>query len=157
GFFTASPAVRLLRQPLVRLRGDGLAAGVGKELASIDQELLAYHAGSTIPHYLVFLGYGGLLVVFAVARPRGRAEEPDAVGWCFPAVFGLLLLMAYVLLPNDLGPDHGGFLKTRLAPLPALVWLGCLKEPLGWPRLVVRVVAVLLLAVNLTLVTRTIS
>src|SRR5262249_44835136 len=121
-----------------------------------DEELLAHHAGSAVPAYLVFLGYGALLVALAVARRRGRAEEPDAVGRGFPPVFGLLPLCAYVLVPNDLRAGQGGFLKTRLAPLPALVWLACLREPAGWPRHVVRVVTALLLGVNLTCVTRTV-
>jgi hypothetical protein len=53
--------------------------------------------------------------------------------------------------------EHGGFVKTRLALLPPLVWLGCFAEPPGRvPRLFVRGVTVLLLAVNLLLVADTV-
>jgi hypothetical protein len=72
-----------------------------------------------------------------------------------------LLLGLYVLLPDHLGfgnnvLPNGGFLKARLALLPLLVWLACLREPDVAPaRYVLRTMAVALVTANLVLVLQT--
>jgi hypothetical protein len=78
----------------------------------------------------------------------------------FPLLLGLLVLVGYLFLANSLsargGLSHGGYLKPRLALLPPLIWLACLREPSSTPlRLGLRTLTVLLLAVNLCLVIRT--
>ena len=78
----------------------------------------------------------------------------------FPLLLGLLFLACYLFLANNLGTrgglSHGGYLKPRLALLPPLVWLACLREPANMRiRLAFRVLTVALLAVNLFLVMRT--
>jgi hypothetical protein len=158
GFFHARPAQRLFQEPLDRLRGRPTEAGIWHDLREIDSELGAHHLGRAIPGSLFVVGYWGLLAMLGIASSyRGRgANEPDGPGRLFPAVFGLLLLALYVLVPSHLGFTHGGFLKTRLAPLPPLVWLACLREPAGrWPRLLARGILVVLLAANLLFVMRT--
>jgi hypothetical protein len=151
GFFGSTSARHLLKRPLARLRGERVDTSLGEELAAIDDELLAYHAGSAVPGSIVLAGYLGLLAAFTVAG--GRRAEGDGPGWLFPAIFGLLLLGTCLLVPKHLDIKHGGFLKPRLAPLPPLLWLACLREPAGrGPRWHVRAVTALLLAVNLLLV-----
>ena len=126
GFFDSASARRLLQQPLARLRGEKIEPGIWQELRAIDGELLANHGGPAIPGSLVLAGYWGLLAVLTVAGYRNRSpEERDGPGWLFPAVFGLVLLAGCLLAPDDIEFTHGGFLKTRLAPLPFLVWLAC--------------------------------
>lgn len=158
GFLHARSAMRVVHGPLARLRGGKVETGLGQELAALDDELFAHHAGSEIPFSLVLATYLALLAALTVAEyHRTSSEETDGPGRLFPAVFGLLLLGAYLLVPNDLGFEHGGFLKTRLALLPPLVWLACLREPVRrGVRLLVRTVTVLILAVNLLLVTWTV-
>jgi hypothetical protein len=157
-FFASTSARRLFQQPLARLRGEKIEPGLWQELRAIDNELLANHVGTAIPASLVLAGFWGLLAILTIASYRARApDERDGPGWLFPAVFGLLLLAGYLLAPHDVEFTHGGFLKTRLAPLPFLVWLACLREPAHrWTRLLVRAVAIVLLAVNLALVMRTV-
>jgi hypothetical protein len=45
--------------------------------------------------------------------------------------------MFYLFLANDLGtrggPAHGGFMKARLALVPPLIWLACLRESANTP------------------------
>jgi hypothetical protein len=158
--FTRSPsAMRVIHQPLARLRGQTMRTTSWDELVTIDDELFAYHAGQGVPWSLVVVAYLGLLgAVMAAEYRRGAQAEGDGPGWLFPAVFGLVLLGGYVLVPNDLSFEHGGFLKARLAPLPPLLWLACFREPaLREARLLVRGVTVLLVAGNLLLVTGTVA
>jgi hypothetical protein len=159
GFTHAPSAMRLVREPLARLRGDRMPTDLGQELVGIDDELFAHHAGSEVPWSLVFVAYLGLLGALMAAEHRWRAPaEGGGLGRLFPAVFGLVLLGVYLVVPNHLGFDQGGFLKARLAPLPPLLWLACLREPaLREARLLVRAVTVLLLAGNLVLVTSTVA
>jgi hypothetical protein len=70
----------------------------------------------------------------------------------------MLLLAAYLLVPDHLGGGavglpNGGFLKARLALLPPLFWLACLREPnSGILKLALRAGIVAMLGVNLWLV-----
>jgi hypothetical protein len=47
------------------------------------------------------------------------------------------MLMFYLFLANDLGtrggPAHGGFMKARLALVPPLIWLACLRKSAHMP------------------------
>ncbi len=160
GFFRAPSAQHLVERPLARLRGERTETSVWQELGAIDDELFAHHVGPALPGSVVFAGYFALLAVFTVAGyRRSLLEESAGPGRLFPAVFGLLLFGAWLLVPYHLLDfAHGGFLKTRLAPLPPLVWLACMREPApGRARLLVRTATLVLLAANLVLVTRTID
>lgn len=87
----------------------------------------------------------------------GSPDQAGGANRLFPALLGALLLCVLVLIPNHLSFEHGGFLKPRLALLPPLLWLGCLREPTGLVlRLLTRCYLFLLLGVNLFLVTDTI-
>ncbi len=159
GFFRAHQGRHLVNESLERLSGRTMATSLEQEVAGIDDDLAAYHLGSAVSGGLVLTAYLAMLAgltaaEFFFSRPR---EEGTGPGRLFPAVFGLLLLGAYFLVPDHLGSVHGGFLKARLAPLPFLLWLACLREPACFEvRALVRAVTVLLLAANLLLVTATV-
>jgi hypothetical protein len=159
GFFHASAAQRLFLEPFARLRGQSSEPGVWMQMRQFDDELFAHHVGTTIPGSLILTAYWGLLAaITAASRGATAAEDCDRAGRLFPAVFGLCLLIGFLLVPNHLGFTHGGFLKTRLAPVIPLVWLGCLREPTArWPRALLRLSAAVLLVANLILVVRTIA
>ena len=143
---------RLVDHSLAALRGKG--AGLWKDLAALDRELFECHAGARLPFTLLLLPYCALLVCFTVVG-RWSGEHDSTPGRLFPFLFGLLLLAAYLLVPDDLH-RHGGVLKARLALLPPLVWLACLREPAHFGmRLVSRTAALGLVAANLFLVTAT--
>jgi hypothetical protein len=158
GFFRARSAMRVVNQPLARLQGQWAESDIGKDLTALDDELLGYHAGPEIPSGLVLLAFLALLTVVTVADARaGPPDVSDGRGRLFLIVFGLLLLAGYLLVPNHLSFEHGGFLKARLAPLPPLLALACLREPRHEVvRALVRALTVGLLGANLLLVADTI-
>lgn len=184
GFFEQRAGRRLIRRPTALLQGQALereAGDLGAQLLALDRELFEHHAGDGAPVSIFFLG---LCVVFAAVafaeschRPGLKpALQPGKVvdsaegpvtpcevsgpGLLFPLLLGLFFLACYLLLENNLGTrgglPHGGYLKPRLALLPPLVWLACLRESSApGRRLAGRVLAVALLAGNLFLVIRT--
>jgi hypothetical protein len=158
GFYRARSAMRVVYQPLDRLQGQRWDKGALPELAAIDDELFAYHAGPVTAGCLVLV-YCGLLAGFTIAGAFRQTGEPHTgAGWLFPVVFGTLLFAGFLLVPNDLGRDHGSFLKARLAVVLPLVWLGCFREPAElWGRLLVRGLAVVLVVGNLALATQTVA
>jgi hypothetical protein len=95
----------------------------------------------------------------------GGASPPNGrpAGWLFPAVMGLLFAALFFLLTDHLGAgsgsySHGGYIKSRLAILPPLVWLGCLREP-SWlfARLILRAMTALLLIANIDMATSAVA
>ncbi|HEX4589835.1 MAG TPA: hypothetical protein VH120_07895 [Gemmataceae bacterium] len=162
GFFRAPAAMRVIHEPLHRLSGDLREADLEKDLTALDDELFAYQAGKNVPLGAVLGLYLVALTGVTVIDTAGRPRPADDPGRIFPAVFAGLLLATYLLVPDHLGGNHdglpnGGFLKARLAPLPPLVWLACLREAEFRPlRLALRAVTALLLGVNLWLVTATV-
>jgi hypothetical protein len=150
---------QLVQYPRARLRGEWLDKRVVDEVTGLDRELFEHHAGRELSFTLFVVLYFQLVAGLAWATHTPAAHPPpDAqAGRLFPLVFGSLLFALYVLVPDQLGLDHGGFLKCRLAFLPPLIWLACLREPAPFgARLLVRSVTVVLLGVNLALVTRTV-
>jgi hypothetical protein len=146
----------LVNQPLARLRAGTLVTTYRVELAHMERELVEHHAGS-IPLLDFFLVY---LCVVAVAGSAERflpgVEKSEHAGWLFPCLLAFLLLSLYVLAPDWVG--SGGFLKSRLAILPPLVCLACLREPSVPPvRYLYRTFVTVLLAVNLVLVLETVQ
>jgi hypothetical protein len=99
-----------------------------------------------------------LLAIFTGLEAHAESVgDSSNAGRLFPTIFGLLLFAAYFLTANDLS-EHGGFLKTRLAPLFFLVWLACLRESTHLEvRLFFRILAFVLIVLNLLLVTATVA
>ena len=158
----------------------------GAQLQAIDREVFEHHTGAHPPLSLFLIPYFFVFAVFAIGEYCYRlwfeppleanevieADRPDdeppastsqkaGPGWLVPFFLGFLMLGFYLLLANDLGTrgghlPHGGYIKARLALIPLLIWLACLREPANTPtRLVIRALTVVLLGVNLFLVTRT--
>jgi hypothetical protein len=140
GFFQDSAPARLVSQLPPNLR---------KEIVGLDRDLFECHAGGRLPFSLLLLPGYALLLACTVAE----WEPIPAWRWLMPLVLSLLLLAAYGLVPDSLHP-HGSIIKARLAPLPPLVWLACLREParLG-VRIFSRTAVLALLGANLLLVT----
>jgi hypothetical protein len=154
GFLESPAAMNVVHGPLARVVG---AKGIdfGRELAALDAEIFAHHTRSTLLALVLHVYFALLSGIGWYSRRGWQDADP---GWLFPALFSLLLLAGFVLVPDGLGSAHGGFLKMRLAPLPLLVWLACLREPAALqPRLLIRGATVILLAVNLWLVAGTID
>jgi hypothetical protein len=182
-FFKQGAGRRLIRQPLALLNGPKMEKGIGEQLQALDQELFRHHVGTRFPlsicvglSCVVFAAIavgerccrvwaGSPMDVSKTAESVKADDEPPVTpsqmpdpGWLFPLVFGLFMLGFYLFLPDDLGRrdrllPHGGFLKARLALLPPLFWLACLREPVHAPtRLVLRALTLVLLGVNLFLV-----
>jgi hypothetical protein len=151
-------------------------------LQAIDREIFEHHAGARPPMSLFLLPYFFVFTAIGIGeychrrwlappleatevvesdQPSTSPSQKAGPGWLFPLFFGLLMLGFYLFLTNDLGTrggqlPHGGFLKARLAILPPLISLACLREPANTPtRLVLRALTVVLLGVNLLLVTQT--
>jgi hypothetical protein len=101
---------------------------------------------------LVLLLYEALVLLTLLSRARGTAGPSAGTGRLPVAVFGLALVVLFVLLPDSLSVSVG-FLKARLALLPPLVCLACLRVPRpGWAREVLRMATLLLIGLNLLLV-----
>jgi hypothetical protein len=128
GFANAPSALQIVEEPLARLRGEDARTTVVNDVLNIDGELFAHHVGEEAPGTLVFVGLLALQTAFNFVESRFlKPVEPEAIGRTFPLVFAVLIAVLYFLLPNDLG-EHGGFIKTRLAPLFFLFWLATLRE-----------------------------
>jgi hypothetical protein len=156
GFFSAPAAMRVVHDPLNRLGGNFRQDEMEKDLAALDGEVFAFHAGAKSPLGTLLGVYLMALTMLTIAIPPDRSPgTPGRPGPVFPAVFSVLLLAAYLLVPDHLGGGlgglpNGGFLKARLAPLPPLSWLACLREPrLLVPRLSLRLGMLGLLSMNL--------
>jgi len=185
-FFEQGAGRRLVKEPLAWLQGRKMERSIGAQLQALDRELFEHHAGARPPLSLFLIPYFLVFALFAVgeycyrvwlAPPLEATEvietdqaedEPPATscpkpgpGWLFPFLLGLLMLGFYLFAANDLGArdgvlPHGGYLKARLALLPPLLWLLCLREPANMPtRLLLRALTIVLLGVNLLLVSRT--
>jgi hypothetical protein len=129
GFLRAQVWRRLVDRPQAILAGNR-EPRLAARLEAIDGELFEYHAGSTLPLSLIVVAWFLLLGACMGADGWLRRDSPAGPGRLFPLLLGLILLGAYLLLPNDLGTaggvlPHGGFLSTRLAPAaaPGLVGL----------------------------------
>jgi hypothetical protein len=131
-------------------------ASLGRDLAAFDEELFAHHVGSVVAGTLVLVFLLVLLAVFTIAERRHDGDA-DGAGPLFPIVLGLFLLAAYFLVPGDLA-EHGGFLKTRLAPVVFLTCIACFRESAHFEvRLFFRALTIVLVGLNLTLVTLTVA
>jgi hypothetical protein len=149
GFTRSSAAMRVVYDPLARFEGNWRETEIENDLAAIENEVFAFHAGMKSSFGTIFGIYLLALTMLTIAIPPAAsrsAQQNETVtnnesrptnhekGPLFPAVFGLLLLAAYLTVPDHLGGgDHGlpngGFLKCRLALLPPLLWLACVREP----------------------------
>lgn len=176
GFFAQGAGRRLIRKPLELLQGKKVTqefGDLGAQLLALDQELFEHHAGARPPLSIYFLLLFVLFAAVAIAEywRKHRPDEPNAglpitprqnpgPGFLLPLLLGLLFLVFYLFLSNSLstrgGLSHGGYLKPRLALLPPLIWLACLRESANTSiRLVLRGLMAALLAANLYLVNQT--
>ncbi|HEX4589006.1 MAG TPA: hypothetical protein VH120_03695, partial [Gemmataceae bacterium] len=159
--FSNSPAaMRVVRDPLDRLGGRWREREVERDLSVLEAQIVGVQAGGKAPLGMVFGIYLLAITVLTIAiSPAVTPGRPASPGPLFPAVFGLLLLGAYLLVPDHLGADsrglpNGGFLKPRLAILPALFWLASVREPnLPVLRPLLRAAIAVAVGVNLVLVT----
>jgi hypothetical protein len=163
GFARSTAAMRVVHDPLNRLGGNWRSDEIEKDLTNLDAEVFAFHAGRTAPLGTALLIYLVVLTMVTVAIPPvAAANSAVGPGPLFPTVFGVLLVAAYLFVPDHLGGGNhglpnGGFLKARLALLPPMLWLACIREPNHvLLRLPFRVTIVALVAVNLWLVTSTV-
>jgi hypothetical protein len=154
GFFGSRAAGRLGEAPLALLQGGLERAGL--ELLSIQWQIFEPQAGGYLAVGLalwLFLAAVALLTV-----GRGDAGPRPCV-WPV-ATLGLGVFLLYFLVPDHLGADphsteHGGFLKSRLALAPPLLWLACFPAPrLPAARRILGVGLTLLLGLNLALILR---
>ncbi len=164
GFIRDGAVTRLFQPAQMLTRGNGLFARVWEETRRIDNELLEHHTGPAVSFALLALCCLLILALYTILEFWLSPREPGPRGaWLFPLLFGLALLVAYALVPFDLGHargvlPHGGYLKTRLAMLPFMLGLACLREPANTAvRIGVRGVLALLLVVHLLLVLATVS
>lgn len=155
GFFQARASHRLVDHPLAMLKGKGPDTDLVDNLEKIDKEVFEHHAGASIPFSIYLVPYYTLLGIFSLAEYRRRAEEEGGgPGWLFPLLLSILCLGIFLLVPDNLSLEHGGYLKARFAMLPPMVWLACLRESsrpgFCW---LVRSMLLFLLGANLVLVT----
>jgi hypothetical protein len=155
GFFQEGAPERIVGHPLPAWRGTAPGAALRRDIAALDRELFECHAGAHPPFSVFLLPYYALLVCCTVAESLRRREQENVPRprWFLPLLAGLLLFAAYLLVPDSLD-RHGSVIKARLALLPPIVWLACLREParLGL-RIVSRAAVFTLLGANLLLVT----
>ena len=160
GFAESPAAMRVVRDPLDRLGGRWREREVEQDFSVLEAQVVGVQAGGKAPLGPILGVYLLALTVLTIAIPPVPSPvQPASPGPWFPAVFGLLLIGAYVLVPDHLGADsrglpNGGFLKPRLAILPPLFWLASVREPnlpVLWPFL--RAVIAMAIGVNLVLVT----
>ncbi len=171
GFFGAGGSERLFDHAVACLRRLKSWHFLGQELIAMDSELFSHHSGDSLPLGLIVLGLYAVLVVGTFLPSRSRNEIYSQAPSRWPVtILASAFLLAYVVLPQHLNIEHGGFLKTRIALLPPLLLLACLREPARaerWmgdayqssrlptlPTLAARAVVILVLVVNLVLVTR---
>jgi hypothetical protein len=178
GFFAQGAGRRLIKTPTDLLQGKDLERGFGEmgtQLLALDREVFEHHAGAgavlTIALFILFVAFAAVALVEYCRHPRAKqalktgevvqcAASTPCPGWLFPFLLGVVFLACYLLLANSLGVrgglPHGSYLKPRLALLPPLFWLACLRESANpWIRRALRAAIVALLAVNLFLVIRT--
>jgi hypothetical protein len=154
GFFVSRAAGRLGEAPLAWLSGEGGLERLGLELLSIQWQIFEPQAGGYLAVGLGLWLFLAALALLTLGQGRDQTRPPV---WPV-ATLGLLLFLLYFLVPDHLGADphsteHGGFLKSRLALLPPLLWLACFPMPrlLAARRLLGGALA-LLLCLNLALV-----
>jgi hypothetical protein len=162
GFFKSGGQL-LVRQPMSLLRGGTANLHLERQLNAMGDEIFKHHAGST-PFVTLLMFYGLAIAGFGIIQYFVEGSRKDgAPGWFFPCFLGVTLLALYVLVPDHLGTGNnvlpnGGFLKARLALLPLLVGMACLREPDVPPaRYALRAMAVALVAANLVMILRTVE
>jgi hypothetical protein len=174
GFFGAGGSERLFDHAAACLRGFKSWHFLGQELIAMDSELFAHHSGERLPLGLIVLGLYAVLVVGTLLSGRSRNDIQSQAPSRWPiAGLAFAFLLAYVVLPQHLNIEHGGFLKTRIVLLPPLLLLACLREPGRVERqigascrpsrlpilytLAVRAVVVVILLINVLLVTQRVA
>jgi hypothetical protein len=178
-FFEAGAGSRLVEQPLALWQRGTWNVNIDGQMRALDGDLFGHHARQSdlmfffVATCLAYVGFGVAAALWRLLR-RLWPKDPDAMeyahvalseppppSWFFPFSMGLLMLACFMLLSDHLGfggrnLPHGGFVKCRLAILPSLFALACLREPAQWPiRWALRGGAVLIVIANLSGVTET--
>jgi hypothetical protein len=164
GFANSPAAMRVVHDPVNRLGGNLREAEIEKDLSAIENEVFGFQVGTAVSFGSHLGIYLLILTMLTIAIPPEKLPGTHAGPYrLFPAVFGILLLAVYVLVPDHLGGGqgglpNGGFLKARMALLPPLFWIACLREPrLFALRMVLRLWIAIIVGANLWFVYGTVS
>jgi hypothetical protein len=99
-------------------------------LGSLNGDLFRpYDYLSTAWGFVILLIFEFLLVVTLLSPRLSGDPKPWSPPRFAIAIMGLGISLLFFLLPDSFG-RHGGFLKARLAILPPLLWLACLRMPM---------------------------
>jgi hypothetical protein len=102
-----------------------------RHLAFSNDHLFGPYESDGLPLGLSFLVICNALVVTSFLSPRPDHADNDRTNAGLRlsvAILGAVIAVLYAVLPDHLG-EHGSFLWSRLAPLPPLLWLACLRVP----------------------------
>jgi len=155
GFVGEGGALHGLASAWRAMRGPGIEPALDLSISLNDQLFGPYEDHRFPLGLLALLGvlYVGLASRFAApARPAGGSPGPAG-----PRVAMLILaamfLVVFAMMPEHLGA-HGGFIPARIAPLPFLIGLGCLRVPSDpWLRRLASALTALALVINVAMVT----
>ncbi len=131
-FFTAGGAGGMWQQISPWFAGQGSWERLWHDLTLLDREYFGQHIQGVLPMGWIALSLLSLLVVATIAvfvmhKPPMNLKIGPVPRWP-AALLAFGFLMIYILIPDNLG-EHGSFLKTRLALLPPLLFLGSLALP----------------------------
>lgn len=140
---------------LLRARFREGPAVLWNDLQGLDAQLFGAYEPSWLPLGILVLLFFEALLLTALIAERGRDETTEPVPPRWPvAVFGLATVGLYLVLPDALSTAVG-LLKPRLALLPPLLALACLRLPEApIARRLLTAALLLLLGLNLMLVLR---
>jgi hypothetical protein len=156
GFFTTGAASGMWQQISPWFAGQGSWDRLWQDLASLEKEYFSQHIQGVLPMgwialSLMILLVGATSAALVMDKPPPGSKATSVPRWP-AAMLALGFLVIYVLIPDDLG-EHGSFLKTRLALLPPLLFLGVLSLPaLPAVRVALGILVSLVLVGNLGLV-----
>src|SRR5262249_54539471 len=115
-FFAAGGARPIADHLQTWSRPSSWAANLAREAEALPTQLFAPHEAAAEALTLIALGLCAMFLVAGLAEDR---QTPGLRRWPLLA-FAAASAVAYVIVPDHLDPGHGGFLKSRLAPLPLL-------------------------------------
>ncbi len=135
------------------LRATEIADNLGREAASVPEQIFEPYGQ---PLALVS-GLGlALCIAWLIAGVFGQVEKVPSQGPCsrrWPVgLLGVAVAILYFLVPDHFAAGHGGHLKSRLAPLPFLVWLASCRPPPRRMAPILGVAGLAAIGLNLTLI-----
>jgi hypothetical protein len=155
GFFRGDGATRLGDHAWHQLTQQGWWDWLAQDLARLDAELFARQSQGALIGSMALAMYAALAAVTILTRKTADAADQQPPPRWPLAVLAVVFAWGYLLAPQHVGAEHGGFLKARLALLPPLLLLACFREPVAPAgRLALRALIMVALIVNLILVTQ---